>query len=118
MKKSFADIYLQFLELATALREGPNGDALEPVDIQILQELVLCWRRGAPLHVREAMHLSNIASPATLHKRIKKLRDLGLITAARNDTDARSRSLVPTDLALKHFSELGSTLLKVAKGHL
>jgi DNA-binding MarR family transcriptional regulator len=114
IKKGFSEIYLQFLELAAAIKNVPSTDDLDAIDLQILGELVLYWRKGEPLKVKDAIALDTIASPATLHKRIRKLRDLGYLDAQKSEKNFRSKVLVPTDLAINHYNKLGEILVNVA----
>jgi hypothetical protein len=60
--------------------------------------------------VREAINLSALGSPATLHKRITHLRQKELLSAHSEQGDRRAKYLVPTQQALDYFHHLGQTM--------
>lgn len=60
--------------------------------------------------IMQAMALSNLGSPATLHRRIMRLRQLGMIDAVEDDTDTRVRHLVLTPAVVDYFEKLSKTL--------
>jgi len=62
------------------------------------------------LSVRDAMALSHLGSPATLHKRLVRLRNMGLLCAKQKANDRRTKYLSLTPLAFKHFKNLGEAL--------
>lgn len=60
--------------------------------------------------VREAIHLAHLGSPATLHKRITRLRQKGLLDNMSEPGDRRAKFLVPTPQALDYFDRLGRSM--------
>lgn len=109
-----ADAYLRFLQLARAMESGEPGNALMDANESVLLEaLVLRWHEGRPMTVREAIHLSALGSPATLHKRISRLREKNLLLAHTEPGDRRAKYLMPTQLALDHYDQLGRSMQRV-----
>ena len=54
----------------------------------------------------EAMDAKEGLAPATVHRRLKRLRDKGLITLVTDASDQRVRYIEPTPQALRYFAEL------------
>lgn len=100
--------YLRFLQLARVLDSG--DDVLDANEAALLNAVSLRWFEGLPMTVREAMDLSHLGSPATLHKRITRLRDSGHLIAENHENDRRAKRLVPSEKTLRHFGQLGSQL--------
>ena len=62
----------------------------------------------------EAIYLSDIGSPATLHRRIAVLKKYELLRYG-DDIDGRKKYLELTPKAKSYFAELGKCILKSAK---
>jgi hypothetical protein len=56
--------------------------------------------------VMELIYLSEIGSPATLHKNLKVLVSVELIEIYPDKNDFRVKKIIPTKLALKRLDEL------------
>ena len=106
--------YMRFLQLAKAL-EGKSAPAegMDANESALLEHLVLRWHEGSPMTVREAMALDHLGSPATMHKRITRLRDMGMIDTEGKANDRRTKFLVPSPAALEFFGALGSKMTQV-----
>ena len=102
--------YMRFLRLAKAI-EGdkitPNLDANERA---LLEALALSWHAGEPMTVMQAMALKELGSPATMHRRISRLRKLDMIETQEDPHDTRIKRLVLTATAQEYFAQLGQTL--------
>ena len=68
--------------------------------------------------VREAINLATLGSPATLHKRITRLRNKALLDTFSEPGDRRAKFLVPTQQALDYFHHLGQSMQQVQSMHL
>ena len=110
-----ADIYLRFLQLAEALRGLPSLPALDPLEEQILELLARMAQANERLSVREMMARSELGSPATLHARLKSMREKGWLTLADTE-DTRRKQIELTPAALKHFDKLAEAFARAAKG--
>jgi len=110
-----ADIYLRFLQLTEALRGLPALPSLDPLEERILELVARAAQAKERLSVRDLMGKSELGSPATLHARLKSMRDKGWI--ALSDTeDTRRKQVELTQAALRHFDKLSECLLKAATG--
>ena len=69
-----AKAYFRFLQLAKAVEALPDGALMDANESALLEEIVLRWHEGQPMTVREAIGLAHLGSPATLHKRVTRLR--------------------------------------------
>jgi len=110
-----AKTYLKFLKQAQAARASTEAAGLGPNEDALLSALALHWASGRPLAVREAMLLSDLGSPSTLHRRIGTLKQLGLIEDQSQPGNLRVKLLTPTKKALGQFNKLGTLVLKAAK---
>ncbi len=102
-------LYMRFLR--DTLTVQPEG-WLSPNDACLLEAVVLRWHDQQPMTVNEAIHLQHLGSPATLHKRLTRLRKMGLLTIEHSDQDRRTKYLVSTPQALDHFHQMGLALQK------
>lgn len=105
-----AAAYFRFLQLAKAVESLPSGIAIDANESALLEAVVLRWHEGQPMTVREAIALANLGSPATLHKRISRLRQKELLCNISEPGDRRAKFLVPTQRALEHFHVLGHSM--------
>lgn len=106
----FISAYLRFLELASAVEALPGMDFFDPNHKALFEAIVLSWSKGRPLTVREAIGQAELGSPATLHKRLVRLREAELITVQSIEGDRRSKLLVPTEKGLDYISKFGNQL--------
>ena len=72
------------------------------------------WKKGERLLVSDAIAMRAIGSPATLHARLKQLRDKEMITYVI-ETDGRKKYIEPTEGALKYFSQISHCMLEATK---
>ena len=113
--KSAAEIYLRFLQLSEAIRGLPALPPLDPLEERILGWVARATREGERLSVRDMMAHEEFGAPATIHARLKSMREKGWIMLADTE-DARRKQVELTDDALKHFAQLSRCLVKAAKG--
>lgn len=116
MKKSKrpADVYLRFLQLAEAIRGQSALPALDPLEERMLSFVARAGREQERLSVRDMMGKSELGAPATIHGRLKSMREKGWITLADTE-DARRKQIELTQPALRHFDKLARALLQAAK---
>lgn len=108
-----AKAYFRFLQLAKAVEALPDGALMDANESALLEEIVLRWHEGQPMTVREAIGLAHLGSPATLHKRVTRLRQKEMLDAFSEAGDRRAKFLIPTDKALNHFDRLGRSMQEV-----
>jgi DNA-binding MarR family transcriptional regulator len=76
----------------------------------LLEAVVLRWYEKQPMTVREAIGLADLGSPATLHKRITRLREKDMLSTLNLEGDRRAKFLIPTERTLAYFSHLGQSM--------
>jgi hypothetical protein len=109
--------YLRFLQLAKAIQSLPESPLLDANENALLEAIALRWFENKPMTVREAIGLSELGSPATLHKRITRMRNRDLVEAFSKAEDKRAKYLIPTEKTLdmfKNFSKKMNTAISSA----
>ena len=112
-KKPLSEAYLRFLQLANAFQFDNAAVEMDANERALLDVLALCWYEGQPMTVREAIALDHLGSPATLHKRITRLRQKELLIALNQEGDRRAKYLIPSEKTLDFYGYLGHNLQKV-----
>lgn len=115
-KDAAADIYLRFLQLSEAVRGLPTLPPLDPLEERILSWVARATRAGERLSVRDMMAKEELGAPATIHGRLKSMREKGWIALAATE-DARRKQVELTDEALRHFAQLSRCMVKAAREH-
>jgi hypothetical protein len=105
-----ADIYLRFLQLAEGLRTLPTLPLLDPLEERMLTLVARISHEKQRLSVRDMMAQEALGSPATLHNRLKSMRQKGWIMLADTE-DSRRKQIELTQAALLHFDKLSKCLL-------
>jgi len=104
---STANAYLRFLQLAKGIQQLPDAPQLDANEKALLEEVALRWFENRPMTVREAIGLAQLGSPATLHKRITRLRQKDLLMTFNQPEDKRAKYLIPTDKTIAMFGDFG-----------
>jgi len=81
-----------------------------PIDLtaeRLLALITMHDAQGKRMTVTDAMVLRDLASPATIHRKLDNLLDEKLIDQKFEGRNRRTKYLVPTKKALEHFSKLG-----------
>jgi len=109
MKKT----YIRFLSLVHVLDStSAHVSNIDQTAKQLLNVIALRHAQDKPLNVTDAMALSAIASPATIHRKLDDLRESGLIDQVFEGKDRRTKYLVPTANAEEYFAKLGGLMQK------
>jgi DNA-binding MarR family transcriptional regulator len=108
-------LYLRFLNVLHALEAGDDFPALDFDARRLLEEIALREDSGRSLTVTEAMGLSSIASPATLHRKLDILLQSGLIEHKFEGDNRRTKHVVCTPKAMKYFDRVGRALQRSLK---
>jgi hypothetical protein len=116
-RSPLASAYFRFLQLARAVEALPDGAPMDANESALLEAVVLRWHEGHAMTVREAIKLAELGSPATLHKRITRLRNKGMLATYSEPGDRRAKFLVPTQQTLDYFDRLGQSLQQVQTIH-
>lgn len=113
---AFATAYLRFLQLAKVVQALPDGQEMDANELALLESVVLRWYEEQPMTVREAIGLAALGSPATLHKRITRLREKDMLSTLNQEGDRRAKFLIPTQRTLDYFQHLGRSMQQAHKG--
>ncbi len=109
--KDLQEIYFRFLNLVRSIEELPSFPKLDATENQLLNEVATRWMNGERLLVSDAIAMREIGSPATLHARLKQLRDKNMVTYVV-ESDGRKKYIEPTPVALKYFSDISNCMLQ------
>jgi hypothetical protein len=109
-KSASANAYMRFLQLARSVQQLPDAPQLDANEKALLEEIALCWFENRVMTVREAIGLSQLGSPATLHKRISRLRQKDLLKTFNQPEDKRAKYLIPTDKTIAMFGNFGKRM--------
>ena len=111
MKKPL-DAYIRFLSLAQTLNTFSGDNALDLMAFRLLDQIVIRESQNDLLTVTDAMALSSIASPATMHRKIDELINSGYIHLTFKGENRRTKYLTPTKKAHDYYKKLGTFLIK------
>jgi DNA-binding MarR family transcriptional regulator len=115
MKKTRpADLYLRFLKLADALRGLPSLPPLDPLEERILALVARTAQDGERLCVRDMMAKHELGAPATVHNRLKSMREKGWLILTDTE-DTRRKQIELTQAALQHFDRLSQCMLNATR---
>jgi Fe2+ or Zn2+ uptake regulation protein len=103
-------IYMRFLNLVHALEGNANAPQIDLDAKKLLDVIGLRFNQKNPLTVTEAMALNHIASPATIHRKLDQLRELGMIDTVFEGKNRRTKYLVPTKAASDYFANMGKAV--------
>ena len=112
-----ANSYFQFLINSHDLDiHGASSRHVDSTSTLLLNEIALHHFKQKPLTVSQAMDMSFIAGPATIHRKIKELQKAGLVELSYSGLNRRTKYLIPTDVANSHFKQM-SEAMKNALNH-
>ena len=88
-------LYLRFLRIArdVDVQKTPVKN-IDSTALLLLNEIAVQHHEGKNITVTQAMLLSNIASPATVHRKLDELREAGLIEQVFEGKNRRTKYLV------------------------
>jgi DNA-binding MarR family transcriptional regulator len=96
-------IYIRFLTLLHTI-EGKGELPLLDLDAKkLLETIAVRHSQGKPLTVTETMAMSHIASPATIHRKLDILREIGMIDTQFEGSNRRTKFLALTPQAVQYF---------------
>ncbi len=105
-----ADIYLHFLQLSQRVRGAAALPALDPLEERMLGMIALALRRHERLCVRDLMTHAELGAPATIHGRLKSMREKGWVALADTE-DARRKQVQVTAPAMRYFARLARCMV-------
>jgi len=110
-KYYMSQLYLRFLNFARAvdIQKTPVKN-IDSTALLLLNEIAVQHLDGKNITVTQAMLLSNIASPATVHRKLDELREAGLIEQVFEGKNRRTKYLVPTKEADSYFAKMSKAI--------
>ncbi len=103
-------VYLRFLNLLHTLEGAGQMPTIDANSRKLLELIALKHNQQQSMTISDAMALVHIASPATIHRKLDLLRDVGLVDTVYEGNNRRTKFLVPTPKAMSHFSGLGQAM--------
>lgn len=107
--------YFKFLNLLNAVQDLSSFPALDALEERLLNTLAAAWHTNKRITVVEAMGMLPDTSTGTVHRRLKTLRKKGLLAIQVDETDQRVKHVLPTDVAMEHFSKLAACLFEAQR---
>ena len=102
--------FIRFLHLKEALSGHQVDDEIDLTAQKLLEVVSLNHAQNKPLTVTDAMQLQSIASPATLHRKLSSLLELGYIEFVFEGNNRRTKYIHPTAKTDAYFDALGQVL--------
>ena len=115
MQVPLTSAYLQLIQVIHQLESRGPFQKLDAEAIRLLEMITVAHAEVRPMTVSAAMQLSSIASPASIHRKLERLRISGLITHEFGIGNRRTKYLSPSPLALRHYEALGTEMQKIQK---
>ena len=106
-----SQLYLRFLRIARAVdTQKTLVKNIDSTALLLLNEIAVEHHNGKNITVTEAMLLSKIASPATIHRKLDELREVGLIEQVFEGKNRRTKYLIPTKEADSYFAKMSKAI--------
>ena len=102
--------YLRFLNLLRGVEASLLPPTLDSTAKALLERIACQHALGNPLTITEAMALGEVASPATIHRKIDDLRVAGLVDTEFQGDNRRTKYPTPTPRARKYFDKVNALL--------
>lgn len=100
----YLSAYFRFVNLTAAIDLLPGIERFGVNEKALFEAVLLAWSKKVPLTVRQLIGIEQLGSPATLHKRLTRLRAMGMVDASSGESDRRTKCLFPTDKGLSYSS--------------
>ena len=110
VRMTHKNAYLRFLNLLRGVEASLLPPNLDSTAKALLERIACQHSQGEPLTITEAMALQDIASPATIHRKIDDLRIAGLVDTEFQGENRRTKYLTPTTRARKYFEKVNALL--------
>lgn len=108
--KSPIDAYFRFLDFSHALRQEGAPAELDAVDQRLLELVGAAEHRGSRLSVTGVMAFKAAGSPATVFRRLQRLRDRGWVEVCVSPDDPRAKVVTLSPRARDYFAQLAAAL--------
>lgn len=106
-----SQLYLRFLRIARGVDiQNIQVKNIDSTALLLLNEIAVQHHEGKNITVTQAMLLSNIASPATVHRKLNKLIEVSLIEQVFEGKNRRTKYLIPTKEAESYFAKMSKAI--------
>jgi DNA-binding MarR family transcriptional regulator len=102
--------FIRFLHLKEVLSGHQVETEIDLTAQKLLEVVSLRHAQHQALTVTETMQLQNIASPATLHRKLSDLITNGYVQFAYEGDNRRTKYIHPTTKTDQYFADLGAVL--------
>lgn len=113
--KKLNDLYLRFLAQKQNVETAVGPGLLDDIEERLLQIVAQAHLENADLSVTDLMQRTEIASPATLHKRLQSLRETELISIEPVPNAYPRKSVTLTPKAINYYNKLASEIKKAVR---
>ncbi len=107
------DIFLKYQSLVQDTEDLSAHPAIEFDTMKLLEIIATKHYKNTPLTVSEAMQLTIVASPASIHRKLNYLREFGYIDSFFKNKNRRTQYLKPLTKSEILFNNKGELLLKI-----
>jgi len=108
------NLYLRFLQVVKTLDSQTKfSTQIDATAMLLLNEIAVKHFERKNMTVSQAMSLKNIASPATIHRKIEDLLKVGLVDLIFEGKNRRTKFLAPTKSAKAYSEEMSNAIKKV-----
>jgi len=104
------DAYFRFLNFSHAIRQEGALAEVDAVDQRLLEFVGAAEHRGERLSVTGAMAFKAAGSPATVYRRLQRLRDRGWVEVCTSPDDPRAKLVTLSPRARDYFARLAAAL--------
>jgi len=108
-------LYINFLKLSQSFNDCAQYPSIDATEERLLDYLASIWYSGIKITVEDTAHAFADFSASTIYRRLKTLRNKGLINLDIDKVDNRIKYIVPTDLTDSYFSFLGQCVSQAIK---
>lgn len=106
------ETFIRFINLKNTL--SLESEEIDLTSTKLLEICMVRYGAGQKLTITEAMGLTHVASPATIHRKLLQLLDSGYVTFEFEKNNKRTKYLTPTAKSDEYFAKLGTLLLQSA----
>ena len=110
-KEKPQEAYLRYLKLLSAFEGHSKGVSLDIGEQQLLNAIAIKVKAGEQIMIGDITAMRELASPATLHSRLKSLRAKKMLRFVLGEDDRR-KFVEPSPLAYQYFDKIGQLILK------
>ena len=106
-----SQLYLRFLRIARGVDiQNTQVKKIDSTALLLLNEIAVQHYDGKNITVTQAMLLTKIASPATVHRKLNKLIEVSLIEQVFEGKNRRTKYLIPTKEAESYFAKMSKAI--------